>query len=278
MWGYPFAAMSHGPASAPLLLVPVKNLSVQWIEAEQLRDDLFQADAGVTAEGMTLPIQLFGPPCEVLMIGDSLISGAAASASLLEFQADSWTGQDMGQALVAQGVNVQNMGVGGHTSAHVWARWTADVLEQQPQVVILHVGGNNIGIGQTPETIAAAQQVWLDHLRQMLDSALGAKIHPVVLGIMPRTVWCIPNVYWASRARRAWNQAAQELIARFYANRVSWVDTDLLVGVHWPEGDPGNLDALNPALRHGDGIHLNSDGQRVVGEVLASLLSNRHSN
>jgi lysophospholipase L1-like esterase len=251
-----------------LLWLPAPNLTVRYLAGARPVDDTFRPGLGINRLDHTLPIQLFGPPADVLLIGDSLASGEVASASLIESKPDTWTGRDLGAGLVDLGYNVQNVGLSDETSTQVRARWSADVLAQQPRVVVIHVGGNDLGSVPTPEAAVAARAVFLDHLDAMLDQALASGITPVVLGILPRTRWCHPPDYWRNRSRREWNAAARDRVKARPAGRAYFLPTDPIVGEPYAAGDAGNLDWIRPEFDCGDQVHLNEAGHAALARAL----------
>ena len=106
----------------------------------------------------------------ILAFGDSLTAGYGLS------EADGFTVQ-LAQALIKMGRKVQviNGGVSGDTTTGGLARldWS---LADQPQVMLLELGGNDMLRGLPPATVRA-------NLQQIIDKAREAKVTVLLIGM-----------------------------------------------------------------------------------------------
>jgi lysophospholipase L1-like esterase len=120
--------------------------------------------AAVTACGPDVP-NLDSPGRTIVCLGDSITSGVGTSP-----------GAAYPDLLASRlGVEVLNAGVPGDTAEDGLARLDA-VLEQDPWLVLVELGGNDILRRVPPARTEAA-------LRQILDRLLAARVAPVLVEI-----------------------------------------------------------------------------------------------
>jgi len=178
---------------------------------------------------------------KILAFGDSLTAGYGLS------EADGFTVQ-LARALTKMGRKVQviNGGVSGDTTTGGLARldWS---LADQPQVMLLELGGNDMLRGLPPETVHA-------NLQQIIDKARQAKITVLLIGMR-----AAPNL-------------GADYQQQFDAVYPALAKADgVLFYPFMLEGAIGD-----PALMQGDGIHANAQGvaiivQRILPSVLQAL-------
>jgi acyl-CoA thioesterase-1 len=210
-------------ASAALFLLALVPL---WsVPAGNARADSVQADNTV----------------RILAFGDSLTAGYGLS------EAEGFTTQ-LAQALTKMGRKVQviNGGVSGDTTTGGLARldWS---LADQPQVMLLELGGNDMLRGLPPETVHA-------NLQQIIDKARAAKVTVLLIGMR-----AAPNL-------------GADYQQQFDAVYPALAKADgLLFYPFMLDGAVGD-----PALMQSDGIHANAKGvaiivQRILPSVLQAL-------
>ena len=177
-------------------------------------------------------------PIKLLAFGDSLTAGYGLS------EADGFTAQ-LAAAFQKMGRQVQviNGGVSGDTTSGGLARldWA---LADQPQVMLLELGGNDMLRGLPPQTTAA-------NLEQMIAKAQQAGVTILLIGMR-----AAPNLGadYQSRFDALYPALAKQHGLLFYPF--------MLDGV-----------AANPDLLQSDGIHPNPKGVAViVSRMMPSIL------
>ncbi len=173
----------------------------------------------------------------LLVLGDSLTAGyglAAEEAFPVQLQ----------EALLQSGYNVTviNAGVSGDTSAGGLARldWA---LQDEPQLVIVALGGNDALRGLPPEETFA-------NLDAILERLKAAGIHIILIGMKaPRNL----GESYTTAFDQIYPQLVQKHNVSFY---------------------PFFLDgiALDPSLNQADGIHPNVDGVALIVERILPLV------
>ena len=174
----------------------------------------------------------------VLFLGDSL----AAGYGLSEEQAF----PALVQGLLSQGgteVRVVNAGVSGDTTAGGLARidW---LLRQEPDVVVVELGGNDGLRGLDPE-------VSEKNLRTIIERSQGASAKVLLAGMQ------MPPNYGADYQRR---------FAELFPRLAKELDVALIPFLL--EGVGGDSDLNLP-----DGIHPNAEGQKIVAETVTRYLA-----
>jgi len=168
---------------------------------------------------------LDSPGRTIVCLGDSITFGVGAEP-----------GQPY-PALLSEklGIELINAGVSGDTSEDGLAR-VDQVLAQDPWMVIVELGGNDILRRVPPARTEAA-------LRQILDRLLAAKVVPVLVEV---------EVPFAGR----------------YSDVFSRIDDDYEIPM--VEDTLGDI-LLDPALK-ADPIHPNAEGQRKLAEAIADVV------
>lgn len=168
---------------------------------------------------------LDSPGTTIVCLGDSITFGVGAEP-----------GQPY-PALLSEklGMELINAGVSGDTTEDGLAR-VDQVLAQDPWMVIVELGGNDILRRVPPERTEAA-------LRQILDRLLAAKVVPVLVEV---------EVPFAGR----------------YSDVFNRIDDDYEIPM--VEDTLGDI-LLDPALK-ADPIHPNAEGQRKLAEAIADVV------
>jgi acyl-CoA thioesterase-1 len=189
---------------------------------------------------ITAPLQAIraDDTVRILAFGDSLTAGYGLS------EADGFTAQ-LARGLTKMGrkVAVINGGVSGDTTSGGLARldWS---LSDQPQVMLLELGGNDMLRGLPPATVRA-------NLEQIIEKAQQAKVTVMLIGMR-----AAPNL----------GTDYQQQFDGLYP---------ALAKAHDLVFYPFMLDGVagNPALMQSDGIHANPQGVAVIIEhMLPSVL------
>jgi acyl-CoA thioesterase-1 len=173
----------------------------------------------------------------LLILGDSLTAGYGLAAE------EAFPAQ-LEEALLQSGRNVSviNAGVSGDTSAGGLARldWA---LQDDPQMVIVALGGNDALRGLPPEETFANLDAILERLKV-------AGIHVILIGMKaPRNLG------------ESYTTAFDQLYPRLAQKHNVGVYPFFLDGV-----------ALDPALNQNDGIHPNARGIALIVERILPLV------
>jgi len=165
----------------------------------------------------------------VIFLGDSLVAGVGAEP-----------GRDLASVLSRiAAVPIMNAGASGDTTADGLTRLSRDVLSQDPKVVIVLLGGNDI-LRNLPEKQA------MQNLSEMIDAIHGRGAAVLLLGLRGGT----------ASYRTSYAEGYKELAK---TKRVSFVP-DILGGIMG-----------NPSLMS-DSIHPNSLGYELMAEKIAPVL------
>ncbi len=145
---------------------------------------------------------------------------------------------------------VHNRGVDGERTDQIRARFSRDVLDARPDVVIILAGVNDVYQGYP-----ASHPI--EHLREMYEGAVNAGIHVVAGSILPFDT-ATPDQNARMHQVNAW-------IHEFVAGhpKLSFVDTRLAAA------SPTDPDRLASAP---DSLHPSPDGYRRVAEALLPVL------
>jgi acyl-CoA thioesterase-1 len=187
----------------------------------------------------------------IVALGDSTTAGSPGFRSPLEAPPNGAGNRESQYAhwLTERHPNwrVLNRGVDGERSDQIRARFTRDVVDATPQVVVIIAGVNDVYQGRS----AASVEHELD---AMYDAARGARI-PVVAGtILPyNTAGADENA--RMRAVNDWIRA----YAAAHPDRVVFCDTRVAVGA---AGRPDQL------VSSPDGLHPSPHGYKLMAETL----------
>jgi len=205
-------------------------------DREAAPDVLVERRVRASAAGTVQPAEHDTRP-RVIFLGDSLTAGYGVNA-------DEAFPAVIGEMLAAEGVNVQiiNMGVSGDTTAGGLRRleWS---LKQQPDVLVVGLGGNDGLRGLAPEATAR-------NLRQIIERARESGARVLLLGMM------MPPNYGPEYTEQF--RAIYPRLAR---------DLEVPLVPFLLEGVGGDATLNQP-----DGIHPTAEGHRRVAENVLSHL------
>lgn len=148
-------------------------------------------------------------------------------------------------------------GISGQVSSQMLARFRQDVLNLQPQIVVINCGTNDIAEnnGEYDEDIT------MDNIESMTELAQAHGIQVVLSSVLPADGFC-----WNTRVKdavekiRHLNRRVSEYCER---NHLVYIDYYSLMAT--PSG------ALNPAYTE-DGVHPNAAGYEVMETALTAVL------
>lgn len=165
---------------------------------------------------------LDSPGSTIVVLGDSMAAGVGSGP-----------GQAYPDLLAAQlRTTVVNSGVSGNTTADGLARLD-DVLREDPWMVIVELGGNDILRRVPPEQTES-------NLRAILDRVLGARAVPVLVEV---------DAPFAGRYREIYERLGDEYDVPVVEDIVGEI-------------------LRSPTLKS-DQIHPNAEGQRLIAEAIA---------
>ena len=166
---------------------------------------------------------LDSPGRTIVCLGDSITSGVGAAA-----------GEAYPELLAARlGTEVINAGISGDTAAGGLAR-VDEVLAEDPWLVIVELGGNDVLRQVPPEETERS-------LRGILDRLLAARVVPVLVEV---------DAPFGGRYRDIYERLGDEY--------------------HVPVVDDALGDILRDRSLKSDTIHPNSRGQRILAEAVAA--------
>lgn len=219
-----------------------------------------------TSNNHTLSLRL---PMAVL-IGDSIAEGHPALHGRLHPNAvntyDSAYANQPGQLAyelgMLTGTYIYNHGIGGQTTAQVWARWRRDVLaetfsvgdsrgdktlDEKPRFVFVNVAVNDVSTGVDEEVTKA-------NLINMAKSARDNNIIAIFNGIPPNNIDTADMI--AKKIRI--NDFLREEFPKYGATFIDIYE--------WGE-DPLNAGKVNP-LYYADGVHPNTPGYKDLARYM----------
>jgi lysophospholipase L1-like esterase len=124
----------------------------------------------LTDEEQALMQLAVGGHANVVFLGDSITYGLMAG-----------TGKPVWQTLFAP-LKADNFAIPGLTTSQVlWQVGIGQVALASPDVVVLMIGTNNLGLGQSPKAAAAGVSAIVDGLRDQLPQT-----RILLLGVLPR--------------------------------------------------------------------------------------------
>lgn len=204
---------------------------------------------------------LIAPGSKLLMIGDSITDcGRArpvAEGNEVGNGYVSLVNALLGAAYPAHGIRVFNMGVNGNTVRDLKSRWRKDVLDQQPDWLVVFIGINDVW-RQFDTPLRTEQHVLIDEYRRELDGLIRQAI-PHLQGLVLMTPYFLePNRDDPMReAMDAYRGVVRELAA---THNAVLVDTQLAMDVL--------LEQTHPMALAWDRVHPNQAGHMVLALAL----------
>ncbi len=176
-------------------------------------------------------------------------------------------------------VRVVNAGVGGHNTDHAQARFEADVLAHNPDIVVIQFGINDAAVDVWKDPPATMPRVPMDryvkNLRHFVGTLKARKVQVVLMTPNPlrwtpkmREMYGKPP-YLASKPNgfnvklQEYAEAVRQLAE---AEKVPLIDIYRSFE-HYGETDGNSIDDLLL-----DGIHPNEHGHRIVADIIIAQL------
>jgi lysophospholipase L1-like esterase/uncharacterized OsmC-like protein len=217
----------------------------------------FAWESATALASTALPVQIYMDPPQFVFIGDSIIAGHPAHYSFLESTSTTSLGSTIeGHFSAATGYNYQNMGIGGQDTTAILARFTQDVIDLKPKVVVLEGGVNDLADGDSQSTFINNMTAMLDAVEE--DTNIGLAY---VFKILPWT----NGTNLQMQTRDTWNAALETLVGNYTKSII--VDANSSVGLFRAGGDPGNLWDIQVAY-DADGVHFTSAGHLQIANAL----------
>ena len=218
---------------------------------------------GAGSYALTVPIKLKMQAPSMVVIGDSIISGAPTTRSYID-RAFSHTLPDTTISTYLRtsfDVSAQNMGIGGNRIWQINNRFTPDCTDIKPNVIMLEGGVNDIGSGYTDTNW------YINEVTEILDECVVNGQHVIVLKILPWT----SGSYTRMTVMDNWNAALETLVGTY--SGFIFVDAASAVGQFRPSGPPGNLWDIQPAY-NADGIHFTPAGHQKIADTIRDTVWN----
>lgn len=177
-------------------------------------------------------------------------------------------------------VQVINAGIGGNTTQNAQDRFEKDVLSRQPDVVVMQFGINDSAVDVWKKPPAAGPRVSLAHYRSHLRQMVRALKQRGA-----RVVLMTPNpITWTDALRKLYNSApyipddpdGMNVLLRGYADAVRQLAAEEGVGcvdIYAAFQKAASMPSTKAAGLTSDGMHPNSDGHRLVGQLLMDHLA-----
>jgi len=215
--------------------------------------------------GTVVPIEIYMQAPQVVGIGDSIMSGAPNSRAYLVDNPSSPQSNPpttiLGKLRSLTNYNYQNMGIGSQTSTNIAARFTADVINLHPRIVVINAGVNDLAGGSINKS------TFLANWTSMLDAAQASSsiTTVIVLKILPWT----NGTNTQMQTRDDWNNSLATLAAGY--SKAIVVDASSYVGQFRPSGDVGNMWDIQTAYDSG-GVHFLEAGHGQIAQAIADAL------
>ncbi len=209
------------------------------------------------------PIQTYTQAPYIVGMGHSIMAGHDGHFSMVEdsIKVD-LDGHVMYQLQQLENRYVyQNMGIGSNTSTQMLARFTADVVDLKPKMVVIFVGVTDIIIG------GISKSTFLSNVTAMLDSCVTNSIIPVVGKATPWTNGTTDEMQQLDE----WMADLAALVGGYFGS--VWANFDTDMGQFREGGDAENLWDLQAAY-DGDGIHLTVAGYIKAAAVVNDAIDN----
>lgn len=150
------------------------------------------------------------------------------------------------------GYTIINRGIDSFTTGDLLAFTERLVLPYKPRLIVLHVGGNDVNNGRTPEQVLAAFQAFVDRVRAALPAV------PIAFSSL-------------TPGPARWNQAAERtqtnlLVRNYVATTPGLLFIDLWDMMLTPDGQP------REDLWVEDRIHPNHDGYLLRVRIMKPIL------
>ncbi|MEK7458091.1 MAG: GDSL-type esterase/lipase family protein, partial [Patescibacteria group bacterium] len=230
-----------------------------WKYTDGMVGNNFNWDGSAAANnGSTVAIETYMTSPQMIFIGDSIMAGHTAHYSFAEATATTYNSQSTtigGYVSSTLGYTYQNMGIGSETTTNIVARFTTDVVNLSPKIVVIEGGVNDIAGG------AITKATFLSNWTTMLNSCQSNNITCIITLILPWTNGTNGQMI----TRDDWNSALRKL-ANSYSNAVV-VDADPYVGQYRATGPVGNLWDIKTAY-NADNVHFNSAGHQQIAKAI----------
>lgn len=175
------------------------------------------------------------------IIGDSFTANGSADTELGEIT----------------GMTVTPSGVAGQALHGMADRFDADIVANNPEIVIIQGGVNNLAAAVS-SPLASMQA----SIQSMVAAARTAKILPILVNVAP---WS-HNQYWTA-GRQTWTEEYNTWL-QSYAAGMGLQYIDIYTALAASEGSSD----LAAAYDSGDGLHPNAAGYVVIGELYANAV------
>jgi lysophospholipase L1-like esterase len=193
----------------------------------------------------------------IVTLGDSITQAGGAPGGYV-----TKIGHALKALLPKQPIEIVNVGIGGHKSNDMLARFQRDVLDKKPDLVTISVGINDVWHGYTPEHPSGhgPNGVPLEAYRQnvaaMLEKAKAAKVRVVLF-----TTTIYEDEPGSSKNNRVagYNDALRELAAQYGATVADQNAAFLAAWAHNRKTDGGKLTT--------DTVHLAPAGETLMART-----------
>ena len=154
--------------------------------------------------------------------------------------------------------DIEGRGISGQVSSQMLVRFRQDVIDLNPQVVVINCGTNDIAENNGPYD----EDITMDNIQSMTELAVNHGITVVLSSVLPCDgfIWN-PKIKDASAKIQSLNRRIKDYA---YFQGLYYID-------YYPSMVSGN-GALNPSFTQ-DGVHPNAAGYDVMERLLKDTLS-----
>jgi lysophospholipase L1-like esterase len=194
-------------------------------------------------------------PVRIVLAGDSTVT------------ADAGWGLGFAELLTEPAECVNHAQSGRRSRSYRTEGWWQKCLDEKPDYLLLQFGHNDQP-GKGPERESAADGAFREHLRAYVDEAKALGIRPVLVTSLTRRRWTDDG-----RIEPTLSAYAQATTAVAQETNVPLIDLHALSIRQCEQLGATAYRAFEPMTKDGaDQTHLNRDGSRAVGALVASAL------
>lgn len=217
-----------------------------------------------TASTRSYRVRFYMSAPMIVLIGNSIIDGAGnatpaycSGASNLNYQTYDRRNQ-IGYLLCQNNYTYQNMGISSQGAiVHIQPRFTADVTNLHPRIVVIEGGTNDLAGGAYATAISNA-------IKKMIDSAVANSEINYVIGILPR------NGFTNNQQKTA--DSINTILTAYCLTKTNsyFIDTRTALGVASDSGTAGNKWNLRDVYNASDYLHPSVNGNCKIAGLIFS--------
>ena len=159
-----------------------------------------------------------------------------------------------------------NRGTNAHTSAQCRERFSAHVEAQQPDILVIQMGINDL---KTLPLFPGEEQQIIDQCLSNMKQQL-MRSQELGITVILTTIFPVGEIPW--KRRMVWSEAVDEAVVKVNAHLKQWAEADEDIHLLETAQLLADEDGLVRKEYQRDFLHLNADGYEALNQGLASLL------